>query len=245
MTSLRNRRVLITGGAIRVGSFIARAFLEEGAILTIHCRNSRAEAEKLLNEFGGETAGHSVFQGDLTSCGIASQLIDFAKPEVLINNAATYIRKPFDLETSGDIQVALDVNFYAPLALMKAFAAQTFPENADPVVINLVDQAVAGYAPDAFGYLLSKKALADATRTAALAYAPRIRVNAIAPGPVLAPEHLKHLNMQSTLKRVPLGRSVPPADIAMSAVYLAGCRSVTGEILFVDGGQHINETHHP
>lgn len=227
---LQGKRVLITGGAIRVGAELVRAFAAAGAEVLVHCRTHTAEAETLPAE--------KILCCDLTEPGAPERLIaEAGKLDILINNASAYIRKPFTEESPADIQAMLAINFFAPLALMKAFAKSC---NPDACIINLLDQAVLGH-PDAdsFGYLLSKKALAEATECAALAYAPAIRVNGIAPGPVIAPPGLEHLNMQKTLKKVPLRRKVEMEDIARTALFLAQNSSITGAILPVDGGQHI------
>ncbi|MBO5959996.1 MAG: SDR family oxidoreductase, partial [Lentisphaeria bacterium] len=140
-------------------------------------------------------------------------------------------------ETLPEISEQMAVNFTAPVLLMQYFAKFARKPGC---IINLLDQAVTRHPDtDAFGYLISKKALAEATECAALAYAPAIRVNGIAPGPVIAPPGLEHLNMEKTLKKVPLNRRVEPEDIAGAALFLAQNRSITGTILTVDGGQHI------
>lgn len=248
MMRFDGRRVLITGGAIRVGAVLVRAFAAAGASVVIHCRNSRKEADALCREIGGAERGHSVVCGDLTQPGMPEKILADAAPvDILVNNASGYVCKPFLEETDSEVRAMLNVNFLAPLSLMKAFAANLAPQRGDldPCIVNLTDQAVTGAAPDSFGYLVSKKALAAATESAALALAPHIRVNAVAPGPVMAPERLKHLNMASTLKRVPLGRAVSVDDVAETVLMLAENRSMTGAVVFVDGGQHLFETHHP
>lgn len=227
---LQGKRVLVTGGAIRVGAVLVRAFADAGAEVLVHCRTNREAAAQL--------PASQVFVCDLTEAGAPERLMADAGPlDILINNASAYIRKPFMEESQEDVQAMLNINFFAPLALMKAFAGTCKPEAC---IINLLDQAVLRKAePDSFGYLLSKKALLEATECAALAFAPEIRVNGIAPGPVIAPAGLEHLNMEKTLKRVPLNRRVEPEDIAQAALYLACNRSVTGAVLSVDGGQHL------
>lgn len=227
---LQGKRVLVTGGAIRVGAILVRTFADAGAEVIVHCRTHTDAAAEL--------PASRILTCDLTAPGAPEKLIaDAGDLDILINNASAYIRKPFETETQADVQAMLDINFFAPLALMKAFAATCNPEAC---IINLLDQAISGHTkPDSFGYLISKKALADATECAALAYAPRIRVNGIAPGPVIAPPGLEHLNMEKTLKTVPLNRRVEVDDIAQTALYLATNRSITGTIVNVDGGQHL------
>jgi len=241
MNSLSGKRVLVTGGAIRVGAVLVRAFAAAGAKVVIHCRNSRAEAEKLLAELGGEAAGHRIAVCDLTEPDAAEKLIAASgSPDILVNNASTFVRRRFAEETEEEILASLKINALAPIALMKAFAASLPDSVQDAAIVNIVDQAVAGTDPAQFGYLASKKMLADATETAALQYAPRIRVNAVAPGPMIAPPGLEHLQMRNTLTRVPLKRPADPEDVAQTVLFAASCRSMTGAILFVDGGQHLS-----
>lgn len=232
--------VLVTGGAVRIGAAIVRAFASAGARLVIHCRNNRAAAEHLLQEIGGEKRGHRILVRDLTNPDTQETLIaDSGCPDILVNNAAIYDRVSFPEETPARIRAQFDVNFFVPFALMKSFAAARQGRNDDAVIINLLDQAIAGNTPEPFGYLLSKKMLAEATKAAALAFAPRIRVNGIAPGPVLAPPGLESSGMEKTLQRVPLRESVPPEDIAETALFLVRTASLTGTIIFADAGEHL------
>ena len=164
--ALNGKRVLITGGAIRVGAVIAKAFANAGAQVVIHCCRHAEEASQLPAE--------KILCCDLTEPGAPEKLIADAGPlDILVNNASAYVRTPFLDESEEDVRKMLDINFLAPLSLMKAFARAY--SGRDGIIINLLDQAVSGHAPDAFGYLVSKKALADATESAALALAPRIR----------------------------------------------------------------------
>lgn len=245
MTDLVGKRVLVTGGAIRVGAAIVRAFAEAGAEVVIHCRSSREEAEELLRGIGGAEAGHGILCCDLAAPGAPEELIRNAGPlDVLVNNASTFVRKPFDEETEEDILASLRINTLVPIALMKAFAAALAPGKQDAAIVNLADQAVAGPSgPSEFGYLASKKMLAEATETAALQYAPRIRVNAVAPGPSLAPAGLEHLGMRGTLPLIPLKRSIDPEDIAAAVLFCARNRSMTGTVVQVDGGRHLCARH--
>ena len=247
MTDLAGKRVLVTGGAIRVGAVIVRAFAEAGAKVVIHCRTSGKEAETLLRELGGEAAGHGIVCCDLSVPGAPEELIRSAGPlDILVCNASTFVRRPFDEETEEDILASLRINALAPVALMKAFAAALDPEKRDAAVVNMADQAVSGPAdPSEFGYLASKKMLAEATEAAALQYAPRIRVNAVAPGPSIAPAGLEHLGMRKTLPLIPLKRRTDPEDIAAAVLFCARNTSMTGAVVHVDGGRHLCARHCP
>jgi NAD(P)-dependent dehydrogenase (short-subunit alcohol dehydrogenase family) len=128
------------------------------------------------------------------------------------------------------------INLTAPLFLTQAFAAQA-PAGAS--IVNVVDQRVLKPTPRFFSYALSKSALASATLTLAQALAPKVRVNAVAPGPTLPSPRQSAEQFAVQAASVPLGRGPSPEDIAAAVVYLAGANSVTGTVIAVDGGQHI------
>ena len=231
--------VLSTGGARRVGAELARAFAAAGARLLLHCRNSRAEAEALVRTLPGGAARHRVLQADLALPGEALRLFSEAgRVDILINNASLY-----RLASLADAPEALDrehfeVNFWSPLALMKAFAAQ--PDLTEGVVVNLLDQEISGVSPRGGCYSLSRRALAEATLELARELGPRkFRFNAVAPGPVLPPVGLEHSKMEKTLPTLPLRRKVELADLAEAVLFLCRNDSITGEILRVDCGQHL------
>lgn len=235
---IRGKKVLVTGGAIRVGAQICRVFAEEGAELVIHYLHSLEEARKLCAELGGERAGHSVYCCDLVDLEATRKMIRDTVPDILINNASTYVRRSFSEETVPEFSAQIAVNFYAPVEMIRELAACAAGEVA---VVNILDQAIVKTDRDSFSYSLSKKMLAEATRSAALEYAPGIRVNAVAPGPVIAPKGLEHFGMKKTLQTVPLERPVDARDLAKAILFLASNNSITGEILFVDCGQHLNK----
>jgi NAD(P)-dependent dehydrogenase (short-subunit alcohol dehydrogenase family) len=132
----------------------------------------------------------------------------------------------------------MTVNLTAPLLLAQVFATQA-PVDADASIINIVDQRVLKPTPRFFSYGLSKSALAAATITLAQALAPKLRVNAVAPGPTLPSPRQTEAQFAAQAALVPLGKGPTPEDIAAAVVYLAGARSVTGSVIAVDGGQHV------
>ena len=236
---LKGARVLITGGAKRVGAEIARAFAEAGSRIVLHCRNSREEARALLNEIGGEKAGHMIVEADLSkpeNIPVFFQQIpdDLA---VLVNNASVFHRKNMKEETLAEAKEQFDLNFWTPAELIREFYRHFAAQEL--AVVNLLDQAIVKIPQDNFSYSLSKKALAELTRCAALQYAPRMRVNGVAPGPVFPPPGMENSRMEKTLRTVPLGRPVNPRDLAASGVFLAGNSSITGSVLFADCGQSL------
>ncbi len=235
---LKDKRVLVTGGALRVGAAIARAFAKAGAKLLIHYRDSGGQASELIEEFGGVAAGHSCISFDLSDVNELEKLLDEAGPiDILVNNASSFAQRKLSDESLSDGKAQFDVNFWAPVELMRLFASQ--PGEHELCVVNILDQRISKTDPAGFSYPLSKKALAEATSAAALQLGPRVRANAIAPGPVLPPKGLEDSRMQKTIPTLPLRRPVALEDLANACVFLASNSSVTGAILHVDCGQHL------
>jgi NAD(P)-dependent dehydrogenase (short-subunit alcohol dehydrogenase family) len=239
---MAERRVaLVTGGAKRVGAAIVRALAAEGYAVVIHCNASRLEAEGLAREIGGDRA--AVVTADLADpASVAALIVDAAKPfgppTLLVNNASVFLS-----DTLATIDVPtwnrqFSVNIRAPSVLAKDFAA-LLPANEEGAIVNIVDQRVRKLTPQHYSYTLSKAALHAATTTMAQTLAPRIRVNAVGPGPVL-PSVVDGAELfAEEAAGTPLGRPAQPEDIAAAVVYLAGARSVTGQTIAVDSGQSI------
>ena len=226
------KHVLVTGGALRVGAALCRAFAAAGAQLTVHCRSSVTAADALAAELPGE--GHTVVVADFTpgEAGAAELWSKLALPvDVLVNNASCYRLPP---DRSGEYET---VNHLAPRELMRRFAEQNLAEGA---VVNFLDQAVLNpnSAEDPV-YVSSRRGLLDDTLDFARRYgAKNLRFNAVAPGPVIPPRGLENSKMLKTLKHVPLARPVALDDLVKAVLFLAGNDSITGAILPVDCGMH-------
>lgn len=235
---------LVTGAARRIGRSIALALAAEGYGVAIHCRNSRVEGialAKAIMDGGGRA---EVLTGDLADAGAGAALVPEARaalgPLTLLVNSAS-IFEPDSVGTldkkAWDDQFA--VNLQAPVFLTQAFAAQVSADAVDPSVVNLIDQRVLHPRPDYFSYYLSKSALFTATQTMAQALAPRIRVNGIGPGPTFRNKTQTQADFESEGAATPLGHGSSGEDIAQAVLYLARARSVTGQMIAVDGGQHL------
>ena len=227
------KHVLVTGGALRVGAALCRAFAAAGARVTIHCRNSVAEAEKLAAELPG--TGHTVVIADFTpgESGAAELWSKLALPvDVLVNNASCYRLPP---ERSTEYET---VNRRAPRELMRRFAEQNLIEGA---VVNFLDQAVLNEKPaEDPTYVASRRGLMEDTLDfARRCGAKNLRFNAVAPGPVIPPRGLENSKMLKTLQHVPLGRPVALDDLVKAVLLLSGNDSITGAILPVDCGMRL------
>jgi len=234
---------LVTGGARRIGRAIVEALAREGYAVVIHCNASIGEAEALaasLRAGGGRAA---VVAGDLSDpAAVAGVMPQAAAPfgpvTLLVNSAATFAR---DTLLSIDVPTwnrQFSVNVRAPSVLAAAMAA-ALPDGESGAIVNILDQRVWKLTPEFYSYTLTKAALWAATRTMAQTLAPRIRVNAVGPGPTLANEHDGSAGFDHETAGLPLARSVGPEEIAAAVLYLAKAESVTGQMIAVDGGQHI------
>ncbi|MFA4944128.1 MAG: SDR family oxidoreductase [Lentisphaeria bacterium] len=234
-------RVLVTGGAVRIGRAIAERFARGGAAVAVHCFRSVREAAALLATLPPPRAGaHRLVQADLRSPQACAELIPGLvaagfTPDCLVNNASAYRRAPLAELTPERLQADFQLNFFAPFELMRAFANHC----GRGVILNLLDQRVATVDPGAGSYGFAKKALRDATEAAALQWAPRIRVNGVAPGFVLPPPGVPPAAMAKFVAQIPLGRRSAEAEVAEACWFLAGAPTVTGQVLYVDGGLHL------
>ena len=237
------KAALVTGGAQRIGRRIVERLAGEGYRVAIHCRRSTGAAEGLasrIREAGGQAI---VVQADLADGDALGRLVPEAVRalgplSLLVNNASEF--EPDEVETLSqdrwDRHFA--VNLRAPAFLARDFAHQ-LPAGDQGCIVNIVDQRVWKLTPQFFSYTLTKAALFTATRTMAQALAPRIRVNAIGPGPTLSNVRQGDEDFAKQSSAVPLGHGGTPDEIADAVLYLAKAGSVTGQMIAVDGGQHL------
>lgn len=233
--TLKGKVALVTGGAVRIGAAICRALAAEGAKVVVHCRRSKAEAMVLAREIHG-----FVVPSDLNSEPACEQLVEQAvrkagRLHILVNNAAVFHKDSLRTVSGQKLLDEFWPNLFAPILLMRAFAAQTRRGK----VINLLDRRITNLDTSRLPYVLAKKALAEATRLAALELAPGITVNAVAPGAVLPPPGKGMNYLRDKAGPVPLKRQVTPEEIAEAVIFLLRSDAVTGQIVFVDGGQNL------
>ena len=232
---------LVSGAGQRIGRVIAEHLSAAGFDLAIHCHRSRAAADMLAAQIRAMGRRAFVVQADLADRAALSGVVEAAAQALgpltlLVNSASLFEQDEFGALDTGHWDAHFAVNLQAPVYLAQAFAAQA-PAGAS--IVNIIDQRVWKLTPQFFSYTLTKAALWTATQTMAQALAPHIRVNAIGPGPTLANPRQNAEDFEKQAKAVPLEQAVRPQDIAEAVLYLAGARAVTGQMIAVDGGQHL------
>lgn len=237
------RNALITGAADRIGAAIATRLSQEGYGVVIHYRGSGEKAEQLAEAIQGDGGRAAIVQADLARRPDRMGLIEKAREALgpltlLVNNASIF--EPDSIETLHedlfDLHMALHAE--APVFLARDFAAQ-LPQGEKGNIVNIIDERVLHTSPGFFSYTLSKTLLWTATRTLAQSLAPRIRVNAIGPGPTLKSIHQTDAEFEASVRRLPLGESAGPDGIADGVVALLNLPAMTGQMLALDGGEHL------
>jgi NAD(P)-dependent dehydrogenase (short-subunit alcohol dehydrogenase family) len=237
---LRGKAALVTGGAVRLGAEICRALAGEGMHVVVHYNRSEQEALRLCDELARDHGVRAFAeQAALESESACTELVRSAAArtgslDVLVNNASVFRKDRLPAVTEEGVLGEFWPNLFAPMFLLRAFAAQ-----GGAAVVNLLDRRIDSVDPSCVPYLLTKKGLADLTRVAAVEYAPAIRVNGVAPGAVLpppgeGPDYLKEQGGAALLDR-----ACTPADVAGAVVFLLQGETLTGQTLYIDGGQHL------
>lgn len=230
--------VLITGAAKRVGSVIAAHLAKADYRIALHCNKSLKEAQSLARLIGKDRCG--VFMADLKVPQAAENLIPavlkkFPDLKHLINNASIFEPSTLRDFNANDLDAECAINFRAPMILLSAFSRYI----REGSIVNILDTNVRKNKGGHINYILSKKSLAQLTQLAAVELAPQIRVNAIAPGLILPPEGQKTEYLERLAKNIPLKRKGEPKDIAQAALFLLQNTFITGQTIFVDGGEHL------
>jgi NAD(P)-dependent dehydrogenase (short-subunit alcohol dehydrogenase family) len=235
--------VLVTGAGKRLGRAIALTLARVGFDVAVHFRSSKADADAVAAEIKALGRRAALVDGELSKeadvAGIVPRAVSALGPlTALVNSASVFEDDRIDNVTRASWDKHLDTNLRAPLVLSQAFAAQ-LPAGASGGIVNLIDQQVLNLTPQFLSYTVSKAALWTLTQTLAQALAPRIRVNAVAPGPSLKAERQSQANFDAHVKATLLQRPSLPEDIAGAVAYLLSAPAVTGQMIVVDSGQHL------
>ncbi len=235
--------VLITGAGRRIGRALALAFAEWGWRVGVHyCASAEGanETVALIRARGGVA---EAFGADLTRLDEVGNLVPRCREALgdvgcLVNNASEFLEDTIATLAPEQWQLHMDLNLRAPVFLAKAFAA-ALPEGAMGNIVNILDQRVCRPTPYFFSYTISKAGLWAATQTLAQALSPRIRVNAIGPGPVLPSIYQTEEQFARQCAATPLGRGTSPEEIARAIRFVLDAPALTGQIVLLDGGQHL------
>jgi pteridine reductase len=232
---------LVTGAAHRVGRALAAGLAREGYDVAVHYHASASKVDEALSEIRAEGVGARAFQADLSTADGPAQLIGnvvsaFERLDVLVNSAAVMLRMPFGETSAAAWDSVLNLNLRAPFLLSQE-AAGHLPDGGS--IINIADLAAYETWPAYIPHGVSKSGIVYLTRALARVLAPRIRVNAIAPGTALLPEDFAPEAAANLTATTPLGREGSPEDVVQAMRYLLHATYVTGETIIVDGGRHV------
>ncbi|MBO9706737.1 MAG: SDR family oxidoreductase [Caulobacter sp.] len=234
---------LVTGAGRRIGRALALEAARSGFDVAVHYRTARDEAQAVADEIAALGRRAVVLDAELTdedqTAGLVPRAAQALGPvTLLVNSASTFEDDRLANAGRASWDAHLEANLRAPVVLSQALAA-ALPPDERGLIVNIVDQRVLRPNPQFFSYSLSKAGLWWATRTMAQDLAPRVRVNAIGPGPVLASVHQAPGEFEREAAATPLERAVSPDEIAAALRYLIDATSVTGQMIAVDAGQHL------
>ncbi len=235
---------LVTGAARRIGKAISLELADAGHHVVLHYNQSQKEAERLAGQIVDSGGSASIIRGELSDPEQTDGLFERASKslgtpiDILVNNASVFENDDIGSADVASFQRHIHTNLYAPLSLTRQLAAG-LDARARGHVINIIDQRVLRPGPRFTSYTLSKSALWTLTQTAAQELAPGIRVNAIAPGPVLKSTHQSTEDFEKEVRALPLGQGPTPNEIAKAVLFLLNTPSLTGQMITLDGGQSL------
>ena len=237
------RKIIITGGATRMGAAIARKLSGPNKEILIHYNRSKLKAEKLKKELSSKGTKVYLVKGDLSKETDIKKIIKFAKSKLkyfdcLINNASLFENDKLENFSLDSWSKHLRTNLRAPALLTKEFAKNVKGKNNN--IINIIDQRVFKLTPYFFSYTLSKTGLYTLTKTSAMSLAPNIRVNAIAPGPTIKNQRQSEKHFKKQYLATPLKRQVDVEQICNAVDFFIKNISITGQVLAIDSGQNLN-----
>jgi len=241
---MKNRNLLITGAATRVGRAIAIHFAERGWNIALHYFRSSSKAKELKKIIEKNWVKAVLIKADLKNQKQTEKIISFARKKLgtidcLINNAALFEKDDIANFTIKSWSDHLNINLLAPTILTKQFAKQASKKNISNI-INIIDQRIFNLTPFFMSYTISKSGLQTLTKTMAMRLGPNIKVNAIAPGPTIKSKRQTDKHFKNQIRSTLLKKSVRLGDICDTVEFLINNNSVTGQIIAVDSGQNLS-----
>lgn len=238
------RVVLVTGAARRVGAALARGLAADGWTVAVHHRGGADEAGAVAEAIRAEGGAAETFAADLAIPAQRDALIPavvarFGRIDALINNASLFHYDTLQTLTEASWRDHVDANLTAPVFLIRDFAAAVETAGGEGCVVNILDHKINAPNPDFFAYTAGKVGLAGLTQTLALALAPRVRLNGIAPGLILPSWDQSEADFERAWRDAPLQRGSGLEDVLGAVRYVLAAPSLTGQNLVVDGGESL------
>ena len=237
------KKIIITGGATRIGAAIAKKLSGPGKEIIIHYNKSKQKAENLKNELSKNQTKIFLVKGDLSKEKDVNKIVKFAKSKLkyfdcLINNASLFENDKIENFTTNSWGRHLRTNLRTPALLSKEFAKNIRGKNNN--IINIIDQRIFKLTPFFFSYTISKTGLFTLTKTSAMSLAPNIRVNGIAPGPTLKNKRQSDKHFKKQYLATPLKKQVDVNEICSAIEFFIRNSSITGQVISIDSGQSLN-----
>ena len=241
---MKNKNLLITGAATRVGKAIALHFAEKGWNIALHYFRSSSKAKELKKNIEQNWVKVALIKANLKNSKQVEKIVPLAKKKLgtidcLINNAALFEKDDISNFTTKSWNDHLNINLLAPAILTKQFAKQASKKTVSNI-INIIDQRIFNLTPFFMSYTISKSGLQTLTKTMAMRLGPNIKVNAIAPGPTIKSKRQTDRHFRNQVKSTLLKKSVRLEDICDTVEFLINNNSITGQIVAVDSGQNLS-----
>jgi pteridine reductase len=248
MTSKNEQPVaLVTGGAVRVGQAIVRELSARGYRVAVHANTSLDRAQQLVEELGNAGSEAAAFGAELRDEDATRAMIDrvrrhFGRLDALVNSAAIWSPTPLEVTAADDLRRFFDVNAVGTFICCQHAGQIMAAQQHGGAIVNICDWAIQRPYRDYAAYFVSKATIPTMTRLFAVELAPRVRVNAVLPGPVLMPESVSEAERRRAVEGTLLGRAGRPDNVAHAVAFLLENDYITGVCLPVDGGRTLGET---